>query len=93
LALTNRTFFFISLPINAVSFPSEAQIILPFLATKIIIINDSKNQTIDFSFRRPNLDGILTDEDGAITFDGLSESKIWFRATASANIRLWAWRL
>lgn len=90
-----KTFFY-SLPFTVIlnSFPSEAQIKLPFLASKLIIANDSSMETVIFSFNGSTVHGDLFDSDSPIVFEDLNVSKIWFRRAGAkdADIRVWAWR-
>ena len=81
------------------SFPSRAQVEIPFTATHIIITNDSKKTNVTFSFNGVDIDGELFKKETPITFDGCANNKIWFfrdgisADTIKSQIRVWAWRL
>ena len=79
--------------ITDTDFPTKPQIEIPFSATGIILINDSENETVTYSFRRPAVHGTLLCTDGAITRDGTSRARIWFKASGPAKVRVMAWRI
>jgi len=91
-AQSGRNFFYDKKEIDAAAFPSKAQFIFPFQATRVIIVNDSSSNDIEFSFRKPHLDGEILSSDGPLVFDQLSEGKLWFRGTKKVWVRVWAWR-
>lgn len=91
MSTSGRNFFYKNVQITDIAFPSTPQIKLPFMASKVIISNDSDLQ-VDFSFLKPNLDGELFCEDGPITFDCLGEGRLWFKSPGTAGVRVWAWR-
>lgn len=95
MATGKRTFFYKSISVNVAAFPDEAQIKLPFRANHVIIVNKNKQETLTFSFQRPDVDGELDHLDGPIALDGVSVDKFWFKAPTGKTIslRVWAWRL
>lgn len=91
---SKRNFFYRRISVNSSSFPSRAQIEIPFLATHLILTNDSDTQPISFSFLNPDIDGELFKKEQPIAFDGISVNKVWFFRTGSkpVQVRVWAWR-
>ena len=90
---TGRNFFYqrVTVPAGTV-FTDAPQLTLPFQASRIIIARGEEKTSLAFSFLAPNVDGELLCDDGPITFDGLNEGRLWFRATAQTTVRVWAWR-
>lgn len=88
-----RTFFYRKLSIAENEFPLEPQVRFPFLVTKAILVNDSENQVVTFSFQHPHIDGELLCTDGPIALDWISQGRLWFKTTGLAQMRVWAWRL
>lgn len=87
----SKTFFYKRIKVAIKDFESEAQVKIPFLATKIIISNDS-DPRLDFSFQAPELHGELFCDDDPIVMDNLSVGKVWFRSESTSEARIWAWR-
>jgi len=92
-----RKIFYKRLAVVPLDFPSKAQIILPFQATHIVISNESNKRATLFSFNGTALDGELFKKESPITFDGISEGKMWFKRDGKENdqpgeVRVWAWR-
>ena len=87
-----KTFFYKTTEIGDKAFPDDAQIKIPFLASRLIISNDSEKK-LSFSFSPPDIHGDLFRDDNPIVFDGISFGKIWFKAEENSNVRVWAWRL
>ena len=92
MSLAKRNFFYFRDTVTDISFPSSPQIKLPFEASRIIMVNDSADQVLSWSFQKPNLDGELLCTDSPIVFDGLNEGRVWFKAPADCEYRIWAWR-
>lgn len=95
---SKRNFFYKKLLIDTTAFPSAAQMVFGFQATRVIVCNDGAGSNEDshlaFSFLQPNLDGELFCADGPITFDGLAEGRLWLKTSANPiQVRVWAWRL
>lgn len=90
-AMSSKTFFYTRVKIAVKDFPSDAQIKIPFLASKIIISNDT-DPRLDFSFQAPHLHGELFCDDDPIVMDNLSVGKVWFKSESSSEARVWAWR-
>lgn len=90
--MESQNFFYKRSEIGSLEFPDEAQIKIPFQATRLIVSNDSDAQ-IDLSFKHPSLHGELLKDDSPLVLDGVSVGKIWFRSPHSASVRVWAWRL
>ncbi len=91
----NRAFFYKRVSVVDTDFPNTAQIILPFTANHLVIVSKSDNQTISFSFSKPELDGELDSSDGPIALDGVSVGKIWLKRAGDdpQTVKVWAWRL
>lgn len=90
--MDSQNFFYKRAEIGSLEFPDEAQIKIPFQATRLIVSNDSDAQ-VDLSFKHPSLHGELLKDDSPLVLDGVSVGKIWFRSQQNASVRVWAWRL
>lgn len=90
--MEDKNFFYNRSEIGLTEFPDEAQVKIPFQATRLIISNDSDAQ-VDISFKRPSLHGELFKDDSPLVLDGVSVGKIWIRSQQNASVRVWAWRL
>jgi len=90
--MESQNFFYKRSEIGLTEFPDEAQIKIPFQATRLIVSNDSDTQ-VDLSFKHPSLHGELLKDDSPLVLDGVSVGKIWFRSPQNASVRVWAWRL
>lgn len=89
-----RRFFFEELEITSPNFSEKENVNFGFEATRIIISNDTKNK-VEFSFLKDGnqLDGILYEKDGPISFEGCGEGRAWFRCVTGkpTKVRIWAW--
>lgn len=95
--MTKRNFYYKKLLVSETAFPDAPQINFGFQATRVIIANDGAGPTEDafltWSFLKPNIDGELFCADGPISFDGLTEGRLWLMNSGSPiQIRVWAWR-
>ena len=94
---SGRKYFFNQFTITVDAFPNTPQVKFPFLATKVVISNDSDDDSLVYSFLRPNVDGILLCDDGPFSMDNVAENRLWFKklspAAADIKIRVWAWRM
>lgn len=96
--MARRNFFYkkITLATSQLTFPNKNQIDFGFHATHVIIVNDNVDNSIEFSFRKPNLDGEIFCSDGPLVMDGIAEDRLWFRVvgtpTETTQVRIWAWR-
>lgn len=94
---SRRSFFYKKLVVSATTFPDAAQVQFGFDATRVIICNDgagpNEDSFLTWSFLKPNVDGELFCADGPISFDEISEGKLWLKTdTNPIQIRIWAWR-
>ena len=90
--MDSKNFFYQRLDVGLKDFPSQAQVTIPFLATRLILSNDTDAE-LGFSFQGPNLHGELFCDDDPIVFDGISVGKVWFKSVSNSKVRVWAWRL
>lgn len=92
---SKRSFFYKKLSVTASAFPDEPQLKFGFDATRVIIVNDHEDSTLTWSFLNPNIDGELFCADGPISFEGISEGRLWLKTSfeGSAQVRVWAWRI
>lgn len=94
---SNRNVFYKRITVTETDFPGQAQIKLPFQATKVLIANDGSNATLAFSFLAPNIDGELFCSDGPLSLEGVGANRVWFKVAENegnpVGVRIWAWRL
>jgi hypothetical protein len=92
MAEKGRNFYYRRLEIGDHDFPADAQFKVPFLASRLIISNDTPAK-LSFSLQHPNLDGELFADDDPLVLDGIGVNKVWLKTEATSNVRLWAWRI
>ena len=92
---TLRNFFYDRLLITESDFQTGPDLKFGFQATSVMIVNDSDEETLGFSFRPDFLDGELFGCDGPWVADGLGEGRLWFRKSGipDISVRVWAWRV
>lgn len=82
---------FQELVISSSSFPQTNSIKFPFVASKILILNDSLKE-IYYSFNGCDIDGQMKWDEFSHTLTEVTVGRIWFKTpTPDANIRVFAW--
>ena len=64
-----------------------------FQTNHIIIVNDSRLNTLLFSFNGEDIDGEVFPKDKSLTLNWKAASKIWLMSSDASDLpfRLWAW--
>ena len=62
-------------------------------ANHIILVNDTKNAILSFSFNGEDLDGEVFSKDKSVTLNWKITTKIWVMTDVPAGngVRIWAW--
>ena len=80
--------------ISNIDFGSTPTLKWNFTANHIILVNDSKVNTILFSFNGEDLDGEIFPKDKSLTLNWKLASRIWLKSSSSTpdlEFRLWVW--
>ncbi len=88
-----RDHFYSKLTFTNLTFNKTPDFQLGFGANHLLIVNDSSQNDISFSFNGEDLDGELF-KNNSITFDWKQVNRIWFltsSATPDTELRIWAW--
>lgn len=82
---------FHDITVTTTDFPSGHHVKFPWVASKILIMNDSLKE-IYYSFNGKDIDGKLEWDDYKHMLSEVTVGRIWFKtASPDANIRIYAW--
>lgn len=85
--------FFTKFSVTDTSFPTNAQVVIPFAGQSGFSLVNEGATIIEYSFNGTTLHGDLTPGTvtAAIIFDDRRIPAIWFRASSSSIVRVEAW--
>lgn len=85
--------FFTKITVTDTSFPTDAQVVIPFAGQSGFSLVNEGATVIEYSFNGITLHGDLTPgtPTAAIIFDDRRIPAIWFRASSSSSVRVEAW--
>lgn len=89
-----RNHFYFSDTINLVDFASTPTIAWKCSTNHLIIVNDSRLNSIIFSFNGQDIDGEIFPKDKSLTLNWKISSKIWLASssdTPDTPYRIWTW--
>jgi len=91
--MSDRNHFFDEKTIDSDKWVNVPNFKFGFNARHIIIVNDSRENTVEFSFNGHDLDGKLYPRDKSISLDLENQDEVYIRIPEkrSTQVRVWAW--